>query len=73
MIEMTPEMIAAHYNAMLDSAALIQDAIQNPAKYADDPDVVERNAEHLRFKIAEPYWTDEDMTPVHAALQLLDQ
>lgn len=61
---MTAEQIAKCYSACLDSVAIITDALNNPEKYADDTGVIERNVEHLELKVAETFWTDEDMTPI---------
>ena len=66
--EVTPEEIAQHYSAMLDSVNLINGG--QPEGMEDDEwaDCVSRNKEHLELMVAKDYWTDEDMTAVNAAI-----
>jgi hypothetical protein len=66
--QITPEQIAKHYSAMLDSVAVITAARANPEAYADDETIVSRNVEHLRVMLAKDFWTDEDMTPINDAI-----
>lgn len=68
---MTAEQIAKCYSACLDSVAIITDALNNPEKYADDTGVIDRNVEHLELKVAETFWTDEDMTPITDVISLV--
>ena len=65
---LTPERIAKHYSACLDSAYVIDDAIANPDKYAGDDTVIQRNVEHLESMLNADFWTTEDMTPITAAI-----
>jgi len=62
------EEIAQHYSAMLDSVNLINGG--QPEGMEDDEwaDCVSRNKEHLELMVAKDYWTDEDMTPLNAAI-----
>ena len=66
--EVTPEEIAQHYSAMLDSVNLINGG--QPEGMEDDEwaDCVSRNKEHLELMVAKDFWTDEDMTAVNAAI-----
>jgi len=64
----TPEQIAQHYSACLDSVALIHDAVANPANYESDPTAIERNVRHLEGMQLAAFWTDEDMAPIDAAI-----
>jgi hypothetical protein len=66
--ELTPERIAKHYSACLDSVWIINDAIANPDQYADDDTVIERNVEHLEVMRSADFWTTEDMAPIDAAI-----
>lgn len=66
--EQTPEQIAQHYSACLDSVWVINEAIANPAKYAADDTVIQRNVQHLEGMRNAPFWTDEDMAPIDAAI-----
>ena len=68
----TAEAIAQDYSAMLDSVNLIDKMKNNPPKdmMTDEEiaDCISRNVEHLEIMVAKDYWTDEDMTPVKAAI-----
>lgn len=66
--EETPERIAKHYSACLDSVWVINDAIANPQKYETDDTVIERNVKHLEGMRNATFWTDEDMAPIDAAI-----
>jgi len=66
--ELTPEQIAKHYSACLDSVWVINDAIANPDRYTTDDTVIERNVQHLEGMRKAEFWTDEDMTPIDAAI-----
>lgn len=68
MEDQTPEQIAQHYSAMLNSVSVINDAIANPEKYAQDETVIQRNVEHLQHMKTRDFWTDEDMSAVDAAI-----
>lgn len=66
--DITPEQIAQHYSAAMDSVTLINDVIADPAAYVNDPTVLERNVEHLKIVIGWTFWIDEDMTPFTDAI-----
>lgn len=66
--QLTPERIAKHYSACLDSVWVINDAIANPDRYTGDDTVIERNVQHLEGMRQMAFWTDEDMTPIDAAI-----
>ena len=66
--EQTPEQIAKHYSACLDSVWVINDAIANPDRYTGDGTVIQRNVQHLEGMLKAPFWTTEDMTPINAAV-----
>ena len=64
----TTEEIAQHYSAMGDSVNLIN-AGQPEGMDSDDwADIVSRNKEHLELMVAKDFWTNEDMSAVHAAI-----
>ena len=63
-----PERIAEAYKAMLDVVWVINDAIANPDKYTGDETVIQRNVQHLEGMRNADFWTDEDMTPIDAAI-----
>lgn len=65
----TPEEVARHYSAALDSCNLINAG--KPEDMADDEwaDAVARNREHLKIMLAKDFWTTEDLSPLEAASQ----
>jgi hypothetical protein len=68
MIEQTtPEQIAKHYSAAMDSVNLINGGKPNFMSDADWIDCLSRNKEHLKIMLAKDYWTTEDLTPLQQA------
>ena len=67
--QLTPERIAKHYSACLDSVWVISEAIANPDEYTSDDTAIDRNVQHLEIMLNADFWTDEDMTPITAAIQ----
>jgi hypothetical protein len=67
MIELTPEQIAKHYSAAMDSVNLINAGQPEGMDDADWADCLARNREHLRIMIAKDFWTTEDLTPLQDA------
>jgi len=68
MDDLTPEQIAQHYSAAMDSVDLLN-AGQPEGMDADDwADTVSRNVEHLKIMVAKDFWTDEDLTPFNDAI-----
>lgn len=67
MIDLTPEQIAQHYSAAMDSVNLINAG--KPEMMTDEEwaDCVARNKEHLRIMLAKDFWTDQDLTPLREA------
>lgn len=66
--QLTPERIAKHYSACLDSVWVVNDAIANPDKYTGDDTVIDRNVQHLEGMRKADFWTTEDMAPIDAAI-----
>ena len=64
---MTPEQIAKHYSAALDSVALINGGKLEGMTDEDWADCLSRNKEHLRIMIAKDFWTTEDLSPLISA------
>ena len=63
----TPEQIAQHYKAAMDSVNLIN-AGQPEGMTADDwADCLARNKEHLKIMLAKDFWTTENLTPLQEA------
>jgi hypothetical protein len=63
----TPEQIAQHYKAAMDSVALINSVKPEYMEDADWADCVARNKEHLNIMLAKDFWTSEDLTPLRDA------
>jgi hypothetical protein len=63
----TPEQIAKHYSACLDSVALINAGKPEMMTAEDWADCLARNKEHLVLMLAKDFWTNEDLTAIRAA------
>jgi len=63
----TPEQIAKHYSAAMDSVNLINAGKPEQMSTEDWADCVSRNKEHLKIMIAKDFWTTEDLAPLQAA------
>lgn len=72
MQDQTPEQIAQHYTAMLDSVWLINAVIDGTSMVEEKPEnklaAVDRNVRHLQIMLEQDFWTTEDMAPVNAAI-----
>ena len=62
----TPEEIARHYSAMLDSVNLINSLV--PTTDADDLDTLDRNVRHLEQMLLNDWWAGYDLAPINAAI-----
>jgi len=67
MNDITPEQIAQHYSAAMDSVNLINAGQPEDMTDADWADCLARNREHLRIMIAKNFWTTEDLKPLQDA------
>jgi hypothetical protein len=65
----TPEEVARHYSAALDSVALLNNGQPEDMTDEDWADTVARNKEHLKIMLAKDFWTTEDLTPLEQAAQ----
>jgi hypothetical protein len=63
----TPEQIAQHYSAAMDSVNLINAGKPAQMTDADWTACLSRNKEHLKIMLAKDYWTTEDLTPLRTA------
>ena len=63
----TPEQIAKHYSAAMDSVNLINSGKPTRMTDAEWADCLSRNKEHLKIMLAKTYWTNEDLSPLQAA------
>jgi hypothetical protein len=60
----TPEQIAQHYSAAMDSVNLINGGKPDNMTDAEWADCLSRNKEHLKIMLAKDYWTNEDLQPL---------
>ena len=67
MIENTPEQIAQHYKAAMDSVNLINGSKPTYMTDAMWAHCLTRNKEHLKIMLAKDFWTTEDLTPLRNA------
>ena len=65
---MTPEEIAQHYSAAMDSANLINTLMSQDSRTTEEQEMVSLNVEHLQIMVAKDYWTTEDLTPLNDAI-----
>lgn len=65
--QMTPEQIAQHYSAAMDSVNLINGSKPEFMTDADWADCLSRNKQHLKIMLAKDFWTTEDLAPLQAA------
>ena len=65
--QLTPEQIAQHYSAAMDSVNLINGG--KPKGMTDDDwtACLSRNKEHLIIMLTKDFWTTEDLAPLQAA------
>ena len=63
----TPEQIAQHYSAAMDSVNLINGGKPEGTTDADWTACLSRNKEHLKIMLAKDFWTTEDLAPLQAA------
>ena len=63
----TPQEIAQHYSAAMDSVNLINGGKPDNMTDADWADCLSRNKEHLQIMLAKDFWTTENLAPLQAA------
>ena len=63
----TPEQIAQHYSAAMDSVNLINAGKSERMTDAEWTDCLKRNKDHLDIMLAKEFWTTEDLTPLRSA------
>jgi hypothetical protein len=64
----TVEEIAQHFTAMGHSVDLINEVIASGETDEESLDTIRRNKEHLELMLTRDFWTNEDMSAVHAAI-----
>jgi len=65
----TPEQVAKHYSAALDSVALIEAGQPEGMEDAEWADCLERNVAHLEIMVAKDFMQDQDLAPLKAAIK----
>lgn len=63
----TPEQIAQHYRAALDSVHLINAGKPEQMDDKEWADCLSRNVAHLEIMLAKSFWTNEDLEPLRKA------
>ena len=66
---MTPEEIAKHYSACMDSVNLINGSKPEYMSNVEWEDCLQRNRDHLRHMLKMDFWTTEDLTPLEDAAE----
>ena len=64
---LTPEQIAKHYSAAMDSVNLLNAGQPEGMDDQEWADCVARNKEHLVIMLAKDFWTDQDLSPLQTA------
>jgi hypothetical protein len=62
----TPEQIARHYSAMLDSVNLINSLV--PTAETEALNTLDRNVRHLEQMLSNDWWDGYDLEPINAAI-----
>ena len=65
---LSAEDIQRHYDAAMDSVNLLNAGKPESMDDAEWADCVKRNVEHLKIMVAKDFWTNQDLSPLHAAI-----
>jgi hypothetical protein len=63
----TPEEIARHYSAMMDSVNLINSLV--PTTDTEALDTLDRNVRHLELMLERDWWDGYDLEPINDAIE----
>ena len=66
--QITPEEIARHYSAAMDSVNLINAGKPEGMSAEEWADTVSRNKEHLKIMVAKEFMQGQDLAPLNAAI-----
>ena len=66
---LTPEEIARHYSAAMDSVNLLNAGKPEQMEDAEWADCVARNVAHLEIMVAKEWMQGQDLAPLNAAIQ----
>jgi hypothetical protein len=69
MDDLTPEQIAQHYSAAMDSVNLLNAGKPEGMSDEEWADCLRRNKEHLQIMLAKDFWTTENLEPLRQAAQ----
>lgn len=64
----TPEQIAQHFSAAMDSVNLLNAGKPEGMSDEDWADCVRRNVEHLRIMVAKEWMQGQNLAPLNAAI-----
>lgn len=64
----TPEEVASHYSAAMDSVNLLNAGKPERISDAEWADCKKRNVDHLEIMVAKSFMQDQDLTPLQAAI-----
>lgn len=67
-IENTPERVAQHYSACIDSVNLINELKALKALTEEDSRVLQANRDHLQLMLSKNFWTVQDLAPLQLAI-----
>ena len=65
---LTPEQIAQHFSAAMDSVNLLNAGKPEGMDDADWADCKQRNVDHLKIMVAKEWMQDQDLAPLNAAI-----
>jgi hypothetical protein len=68
MNDITPEQIAKHYSAAMDSVNLINAGKPEGMTDEDWADTVSRNVEHLKIMVAKDFMQGQNLAPLNQAI-----
>jgi hypothetical protein len=69
MFENTPDQIARHYSAAMDSVAVIRKLKAKEVLAVEEAAFLKANQQHLEIMLAKDFWTTEDLTPFANAVK----
>ena len=65
---LTPEQIAQHFSAAMDSVNLLNAGKPEGMSDAEWADCKQRNVDHLKIMVAKEWMQDQDLAPLNAAI-----
>lgn len=68
MDNLTPEQIAQHYSAALDSVNLLNAGKPQGMNDAEWANCKKRNVDHLKIMVGKDFWQGQNMAPLNAAI-----